>query len=260
MPPRIKARAWCFTWNNYVEGDIRLLRTFFEAEGASYVFQEEIGESGTPHLQGVFRFKNPRAFQALHGVWPRMHLEKCKSWKASVVYCSDTAKRAGGVWGNIPLPEPVRDPLADKDLYPWQVTMKQLLEEDPDDRRVHWVWEGEGNVGKTSFAKSWCLNNEESSIYVGGKAVDVKYAIQQMKQKPKYIFWDVPRSQKDYVSYQGIEEVKNGIFFSGKYEGGMVMFNPPHVVIFANFMPDLSKLSHDRWRIWHIEVDTLVEL
>lgn len=46
-----------------------------------------------------------------------------------------------------------------------------------------------------------------------------------------------------------IEQIKNGIYFSGKYESQMKYDKPPHVVVFSNTMPDQSKLSADRWNI-----------
>lgn len=63
---------------------------------------------------------------------------------------------------------------------------------------------------------------------------------------------DFPRTVEGYVSYSAIEEIKNGMFFNGKFESSMVMFNTPHIVIFANFLPDTSKLSKDRWVIENI--------
>ena len=51
------------------------------------------------------------------------------------------------------------------------------------------------------------------------------------------------------MSYSAIESLKDGLLFSGKYEGGVKLFPPPHVVIFANFLPDMTKLSIDRWDI-----------
>ena len=70
---------------------------------------------------------------------------------------------------------------------------------------------------------------------------------------PELIVINIPRSHSmDYISYEGIENVKDMYFYSGKYEGGMVFGNPPHLFIFANESPEFSKLSEDRWVIKEI--------
>jgi hypothetical protein len=59
------------------------------------------------------------------------------------------------------------------------------------------------------------------------------------------------------VSFQGLEEIKDMLFYSGKYEGGMVCGPCPHMCIFANEPPELEKFSSDRWKVFKItEVDT----
>ncbi len=64
------------------------------------------------------------------------------------------------------------------------------------------------------------------------------------------IIWDIPRSSKGNVSYATLEAVKNGLICNTKYETGVKVFNPPHVIVFANFPPDdESQLSADRWHI-----------
>ena len=60
---------------------------------------------------------------------------------------------------------------------------------------------------------------------------------------------DFTRDVEEYVSYQAIEAIKNGIFYNTKYESKMITYNSPHVIIFANFFPDITKLSSDRWVI-----------
>lgn len=67
------------------------------------------------------------------------------------------------------------------------------------------------------------------------------------------IIIDLSRSMEDHVPYEAIEDIKNGIFFSGKYESKMIVRNNPIVIIFANFEPDTSKLSKDRWVITKIK-------
>ncbi len=96
--------------------------------------------------------------------------------------------------------------------------------------------------------------DQMGAIIVGGKASDAGYAIQQYIEKngegPKIVILDVPRTKSaEYISYESIENIKNGCFFSGKYEGGMVRFNKPHIIVFANEPPESSRMSADRWNI-----------
>jgi hypothetical protein len=69
---------------------------------------------------------------------------------------------------------------------------------------------------------------------------------------PEIVVFDIPRTAENYLSYTGIEEIKNALFFSNKYESGQVVGNKPCVLVFANFEPDTEKLSQDRWRIYNI--------
>ena len=116
-----------------------------------------------------------------------------------------------------------------------------------------WYWEEIGNIGKTQFSKYLCL--KYNALLLSGKSADMKYAVcRHIKEvgDPYLIIIDVPRSGKDYISYGGIEEIKNGVFFSGKYESGQAIFPSPHILVFSNFPPDESCLSADRWDIVHL--------
>lgn len=99
-------------------------------------------------------------------------------------------------------------------------------------------------------------------MVVSGKGSDMKNGIIQYKEKngclPKIILINVPRTSIDFVSFTGIEEIKDMFFFSGKYEGGMVCGPSPHVYIFANNRPDTNKMSADRWNIQYIDAKRLV--
>ena len=46
---------WCFTVNNYNSEDIQMFLKSDSSIVPKFVFQEETGESGTPHLQGYLR-------------------------------------------------------------------------------------------------------------------------------------------------------------------------------------------------------------
>lgn len=244
-PPRVKdeARHWFFTWNNYPETwktDILVLKTI-----SKLMAQEEIGENGTKHIQGYILYKNPKKLSTLKTISDKIHWEKCRNIQASIDYCNKLETRNGDVL-SIGFPEKVRDPMEGIDYYWWQLMLLELFDTKADDRTIHWLWEAKGNAGKTTFAKHVCLNNKDA-IYVCGKGADIKYALSQMENKPKVIIWDLPRGQK--IDYKSLEEIKNGIMFSTKYESGMMIFNAPHVVVFANYEPDKERLSKDRWNI-----------
>lgn len=67
-----RSRAWCFTLNNYEEPDYAAIALL----GAQYtIYGKEIGESGTPHLQGYVYFKTARTLASLKKKLPRAHWE-----------------------------------------------------------------------------------------------------------------------------------------------------------------------------------------
>jgi len=53
-------KNWCFTLNNYTDEDIAQLKRFFETMCVYGIFETEVGEQGTPHIQGVFQLKQKR--------------------------------------------------------------------------------------------------------------------------------------------------------------------------------------------------------
>lgn len=251
---RKRARAWCFTLNNYEPSDIIYLKDVFgtpDTDGTRYCFQEEMGEDGlTPHLQGVVHFRNARDFKAIKTLHGKAHWEACRDLKRSVRYCSKDETRNGKVFvQGFTLPERAKDPLDGQVFRPWQAELRDKLCQDPHPRKIHWFVDVVGACGKTTFAKHMVIKH--GALYVSGKSTDIKYAV-GMADKRKIIIFDFVRSLEGFISYEAIEAVKNGIFFSAKYESKTVLFDTPHVVVFSNFEPERSKLSEDRWDVHHL--------
>lgn len=90
------SKHWCFTLNNYSEDDVALLRAIgSERNGINYlVFGREIGESGTPHLQGFVSFSNRRTLRyARNLISDRAHFEAAKgSPDQAGEYCKKEGK------------------------------------------------------------------------------------------------------------------------------------------------------------------------
>lgn len=81
-----KLRRWCFTYNNYTEGIVQDLK---EYKCDYLICGKEVGEKGTPHLQGYWEFKSGVRFATLKKAFPAIHLEACKgSPQQNIDYCS----------------------------------------------------------------------------------------------------------------------------------------------------------------------------
>lgn len=242
----------------------------FDKHAKEYIFEEEVGENGTPHLQGAVQFKSRVRFTFVVKLFPDwgMHWEKCKrSWKTNVQYCTkdgDWSKIHGNIaaaYRYSPGEKAVLDMFyADVQWKPWQQRIIDIVDGPKDPRKIWWFWEETGNVGKTYLAR-WLAINYRCQIGNGKKADVFNGIAKAMEANPKawpqLILLDIPRSMLEYINYGAIEEMKNGFLYSGKYEGAQLIFPPPHVVVFSNEAPDKGKLSADRWRVRHLVVNRM---
>lgn len=248
---RNRSRGWCLTLNNHTEAEKdALIDQSINAGASGYVIQEETGENGTPHLQGFIHFKHQQSLSSLRQWNPRIHWERTRSISQSIAYCSDPAKRTGRIWttGYTVHDRDLRLVL-EPGLYEWQQALLTELRGQPDMRTITWYSDFEGGCGKTAFARFLVYHVQHTVFVSSGTAKDIAYQIVKLPWDPKIVIFNLPRSAEGAMSYAALESVKDGLIFSAKYEGGVKLFAPPHVIIFANFMPDLAKLSMDRWVI-----------
>ena len=99
MPRQVSpANAWCFTLNNYTEQEHEFLSSEFrrESERYFYIVGKEVGESGTPHLQGYIALKDKKKkfrplpkFAVIRNEKQAMHFERAKgNREQNYKYCS----------------------------------------------------------------------------------------------------------------------------------------------------------------------------
>lgn len=81
-----KAKRWAFTLNNYTDDDIQRLSGPLE-NVAYIIFGKEVGEQGTPHLQGTVVFTKPTYLRPAKGIIGEAHFSVCRDLKASIAYC-----------------------------------------------------------------------------------------------------------------------------------------------------------------------------
>lgn len=253
------SKSWCFTHNNYREEEVDQWIKIFEHFEMSYIIGREVGDSGTPHLQGYvghhkIKFRPLEKFKKVQDIlkmkphWEKARGSEYENWE----YCSKEKNYVTNMTYREQRDLPVIT------LHGWQVDMEEILLDDPDNRTIHWVWSRKGQCGKSSFVRY--MVQKHRALVCAGKAADMKYQIsryiQSKKMFPEIIIFDVPRSMQDYLSYMGVEEIKNGVFASSKYESDMVVMPYPHVLVLANFPPDLNNkfMSKDRFKVLNVDV------
>lgn len=137
--------------------------------------------------------------------------------------------------------------IPDEDFKPreWQQELlDMLIEPCTDDRTVHWYYDEIGKSGKTVFGK-YLVTNHKALYLTNGKTADAAC----IYDGHPIVVFNYTRSQSTRINYEVLEMLKDGILMSGKYQPIQKVTNSPHVIVFANFRPDESMLSADRWNI-----------
>lgn len=281
-----RARNWCFTLNNPPEGERDRILLW---AGVKYiVVGNEVGESGTPHLQGFVSFSSQLRFNKVKLLLPTAHWEIARDAPQAAEYCKKDGdykevgtapKKAGSridleaarafihgcdSWTDVVrgVSQQVlakygrwcRQVYDSKEKIPfyavlqeWQQGLVDVLQGEADPRKILFYVDPTGGKGKSFLARYLVCNY--GAFFASGKAADVLYAYDNQE----IILWDIPRSQQEFMNYGAIEKLKDGLYFSGKYESAMrLRRNPAHVVVFMNDDPDMCKLSADRYEIKYL--------
>lgn len=254
-------RSRCWTGTAWVENGwswTQLAQILGSLDGEpEYICQmERCPTTGKEHFHLGIYFKNPRGI-AFQNEFPgkNIHWEVGRNWRNVKNYCSKRLTRISGPWTNIKgltFRQTIRDPMKNLIWRDWQKEIRDIIIGEVDERKVYWYWEPNGGVGKSCFTKHICMNY--NAMVSGGTKKDVLYGIREFDRERdlQIVIFDICRSSFNHVSYKAIEDIKNGCFYASKYESGMVLINSPHVIVFANYPPDCSQLSEDRWVVQRI--------
>lgn len=287
MPSR--GRSWCVTLNNYTQAEFDKLKQLFpdqryyvlgkevSASGTPHI--QGYLEFENQHTLRALRRESPRAhFEPRRGL-PSQAADYCKKdgdFEESGTRTVDPSVREKTNWEELikkiqALPT-FNDVLNDHSLakivatrmqwaqaihnarkcaaddptwvpYGWQQNIINLVSGPVDDRKIVWCWDADGNKGKSRLVTHLIKNY--GAIKMGNRTADCAHAW----NGERVVLWDFSRTQSEKVNYDIIEQVKGGTVFSGKYQSCNKVFASPHVLIFANFPPDQSALSADRWDI-----------
>lgn len=142
--------------------------------------------------------------------------------------------------------------IAPRLLKDWQISViNRLMKQDP--RQVLFVVDEVGNAGKSELTK-FLLCRFNAFVSTGGKVCDLMHI--HSKKKYEYAVFDMARcNNPDFYPWGFIEMLKNGWYQTTKYDGQTVVCGVQKVVMFMNQMPNLYKLSNDRYDIFVINED-----
>lgn len=269
------AKRWSMTLHGATDEQDDKLKELFSDENIPFgLYALESGEHSVhPHFQVYFETaEQTRMMKRCRDLFEdNFHLEVARGTRASnvrYIYAMDKPYELGWVRytkGDVQVPLGYDDSavkfMENFQPRPFQKWLLDLLSEKADNRTIVWLFEPEGNTGKTTIAQY--LHRKFGAILVGGKPADMKYAMARYRElvnmDPKIVIVDLPRviSRFSESTIVGIEDMKNGVFFSGKYESGMIdSKHSPHVVVISNHEPPVHQFSKDRWKIVQIDTET----
>lgn len=202
----------------------------------------------------------PKKYTPINGIWSNDSLadalENCTLKDAIATIAVYKAKP-------MELPEPE---ITEDMFYPWQKDFWELLQQDPDNRTVRWIADPPGKSGKTRFAKWACLMHPDKCVMLNnvGKISDFAMNMQTFWSngwRGDTVFLNLSRSYCDRTQiYEAVEIISDGYITCTKYTGGVVWLPKMHVVVLANFLPQLEKLSEDRWDLFEIREQLLCNI
>lgn len=286
-------KRWCFTLNNFTPAEYDAIVS--SVDNYDYlVVGKEVGESGTPHLQGFFILKTKlRLNQVKALVSARAHFEAARGTPSQAsLYCKkdgeffehgelpqsqgkrtdfdrlkdwikeldtppahvDIAEEFPSLWGRyksaclnfVELFGP-RPQLTDGEFKPWQRQLNDVVEQQPGDRRITFVVDPRGGKGKSWLTRYWFTKRTDIQRLSIGKRDDLAFAIDVSK---RVFVFDIPRGQSEFLQYSILEQLKDQMIFSPKYESTTkVLPTPVHVIVFMNERPNMDKMTRDRYHI-----------
>lgn len=239
----MQVRNVCFTLNNYTAEEYE----FITAWDCKYmIVGKEVGESGTPHLQGYVEFNSPKRMDTLKKMNKRIHWEARKGTAQQASdYCMKDDKEAF-IKGKISKQGERKDIDMVADMITEGKNLKEIAMEHPttfikfhkgiealhkltfSDRTekptVKWIW-GLAGRGKTYY----CTSKHESHYIKDGTMWWNEYEQQEAiiidDFDGKWPFRDLLRLLDRYK-------------YQGQYKGGYVKINSPFIYITCEFPPE----------------------
>lgn len=230
------------SWNSSNSSKLKL---WISTHCSTAIWQIERGDSGNLHIQLTMTLRKKNRLTWLKNHFCKMaHCETVNNHEAAYNYTqkNDTREEGPYYYPEQICTDEIDDIIKTQGPLPWQKEILDMIKEKPHPRKIFWFYERKGAVGKTELARHIILNNPDA-LYVSGAKKDIIHAWKGQR----ILIFNFSRTNEGCVSYDAMESLKDGIVFSGKYDSCMKVYNRPHVICFANWKPDTSAISKDKW-------------
>jgi len=245
-----------FVINNYSEPELISLKSTLKRICKKAVFGLEVGESGTPHVQGYISLIVKQRITTLHtepGL-ERASFRAVRNDAACIAYCQKV-----NVYFLHGFPKPTR---IISELRPWQHTIESLCIQEPDERTINWVYDPVTNNGKSVFTK-YMVVKHNAVFFSGGNSKDIACQLALTQDSGRDLNDNLilifNYGYEHDINYKIFENLKDGLISSPKYKSSALIFNNPHIWIFSNNLPKAEVISQRLgvWKVWQIVDNSL---
>jgi len=265
IPPPIKQISpcigWCFTFNNYTEEIVLEFQSSIGKKCKLGFFNKEVGESGTPHLQGYIELLTkgrPLNMFPLGCHWAKAKGNRDQNYK----YCSKDAHEDIMSFSYGYKKKPIIKTITE--LRPFQKEIEDYLLGPVNEGKIFWVYDEKGQLGKTELLRYLFIKHGMPFTY-GGKAADIvnlvfnhkEYLLGEDRAVMIYNFGRDTDNNK--ISYKSMEQISDGCISNTKFETGCFVCNKPHVLVLANCLPNIQSMTSNRWIIKTINNELALE-
>jgi len=247
---RQQLRNFCFTLNNWTDEEITTIKTI---KFKYLIYGKEVGESGTPHLQGYMELAGRRDFDSIKKIIPRMHIEVRRG---TAKEASDYCKKDGNFEeeGEISKQGDRKDIVAAYDAAKSGVRMEEFMDSCPSYQNlrifekavsvyqkkrdfkpeVYWLY------GPTGSGKTRYVVEKEKDLWISGKNLR---------------WWDGYENQeatlfddfrKDFCTFHELLRILDRYPMTVEVKGGHRVLNSKRMYITSCFNPE---------EIYHVRED-----
>lgn len=240
-----RTRNFCFTINNYSEQDEQDV----QAIDCKYVvYGREVGEAGTPHLQGFICFPTVKSFNQIKKLMPRAHIEAAKTIEAAIMYCKkdgnwyeagekpmsqkEKGQKGAEFWDKV-LEQAKRGDLDEIDSktliahYPkLKMIAKDYAKAPPDLQDVCGFW----ITGPPGTGKSHCARNDFGPFYLK----ETNKWWDSYRGEPAVIIDEVELDAGKYIGHY-LKKWADKYAFDAEIKGSKMIIRPEYIIVTSNY-------------------------